>query len=275
MFREQGVRVFDESPESPEQACELIRKYRRKADAVVLGGGDGTMHGAAPALLETNLPLGILPLGTANDLARSLMIPRELEDAISQIVSGESTRIYLAEVNGIPFFNVANIGLGADVNRKLSSHRKQRLGSMGYARTATRVLRHKRAFEYSLTLDGETLEGKSMQLAVGNGRFYGGGMTVHHEADLRKPEFTLYSISPVSMRKLAGMAPRFALGRLHRNKRTMTAKGHEITLATDSVKQVFADGERVAFTPADFRLVDQPLRVFSPIDRLRPLRNTG
>ena len=270
-FQAKGVKVVEELSESAEHACELIEKYQKKVDTIVLCGGDGTLHYAAPALLKSKLPLGILPLGTANDLARSLKIPRELDDAIDLILSGETTNISLGRVNGTPFFNVANVGLGADVNRAMSGGRKKRWGALSYARTATNTVRHRRNFEYSLTLDGHKVKGRSIQLAVGNGRFYGGGMTVHYDADLRKPEFAVYSLPPASVRKQIQRMPRFALGMLNKKDGTLTARAKEIDLATSSLKQIYADGEKVAFTPAHFEITKEQITVFSPLDTLRPL----
>ncbi len=72
-----------------EDLRQSILRARHDVDSVIIGGGDGTLNAALPAILETDLPLGILPLGTANDLARTLNLPTTLEDAIAVIaVSG-------------------------------------------------------------------------------------------------------------------------------------------------------------------------------------------
>ena len=93
----------------------VIKRHAAGCDLVILGGGDGTMNAAAPALVETGLPLGVLPLGTANDLARSLDIPLEPVAAATLITTEEARPADLGWVNGHYYFNVASIGFSAEL----------------------------------------------------------------------------------------------------------------------------------------------------------------
>jgi diacylglycerol kinase (ATP) len=118
--------------EPPISGCralsDAIRAYAQEIDAVIVGGGDGTMNAAAAGLVETGLPLGILPLGTANDLARTLSLPLTPHDAARVILEGRTRRLDLGVVNGHLFFNVASIGFSADLARGLTSEAKKRWG---------------------------------------------------------------------------------------------------------------------------------------------------
>ena len=102
--------VLEEAIENPQHLPEVIRHYQHQVDLVIIGGGDGTLNAAVDALVETQLPLGILPLGTANDLARTLEIPNSLPEACKIIARGKIRRIDLGWVNGKHFFNVASLG---------------------------------------------------------------------------------------------------------------------------------------------------------------------
>ncbi|HEY9649208.1 MAG TPA: diacylglycerol kinase family protein, partial [Coleofasciculaceae cyanobacterium] len=73
--------LIEESTEKPQQLPDIIRNYRDRVNLVIVGGGDGTLNAAIEGLVDTQLPLGILPLGTANDLARTLQIPQSLPEA--------------------------------------------------------------------------------------------------------------------------------------------------------------------------------------------------
>ena len=270
-FEQMGISVHSHQPTSFEDCAEHINKHKKKVDAIVLGGGDGTMNRSAPDLLAAGLPLGILPLGTANDLARSLKIPRNLDDAIQVIADGVTTQIYLGRVNGRLFFNIANIGMGVRVNQKLSEDRKQSLGALSYADTWLDVARHRKPFSFELASENEEYAGDSIQIAIGNGRFYGGGIKVNHASDHREAGFYAYSIKPRSIRKLMKIAPGMAVGRYKNSKSVVSMTGQSLSLTTHPIKRIYADGESIAFTPAEFSVEPRQLRVFSPIDELKPL----
>ncbi|MDZ7809546.1 MAG: diacylglycerol kinase family protein [Arhodomonas sp.] len=106
-----GYRVH--APQTGEGLRQAIRTLAADVEAIVIAGGDGTINQALPALQGSEAVLGILPLGTANDLARSLGIPDDPDAAARVLVEGERTRMDLGCVNGRVFCNVAHIGLGA------------------------------------------------------------------------------------------------------------------------------------------------------------------
>lgn len=89
-------------------------------DLVVVGGGDGTVSYAAGRVAGSNVVLGVLPLGTANDFARTLEIPSNLAEACAAIADGEVVDIDLGRANGEPFLNVASVGLSVAVTEALS-----------------------------------------------------------------------------------------------------------------------------------------------------------
>ncbi len=99
ILREGGLDLVE--PENNRDCHETITRHAPSVDLVVLGGGDGTMNAAAPALVETKLPFGILPLGTANDLARSLGLPLEPEAAARVIPTARRRRSISAGSTGI------------------------------------------------------------------------------------------------------------------------------------------------------------------------------
>src|ERR1700759_2463898 len=112
VLREASVPVIPRDCERASDLSDLIRATKRDIDSVIIGGGDGTLNAALPGLLETALPLGIIPLGTANDLARTLGIPIDPAAAAHIVARGALQRVDIGEVNGYPFFNVASIGFG-------------------------------------------------------------------------------------------------------------------------------------------------------------------
>ncbi len=100
----------------------------RGLDAVVVGGGDGTVSAAATALAGGNRPLGILPLGTLNHFARDAGVPIDLAEAAAVIAAGKARRIDVAEVNGRVFVNNSSVGIYTDFvrSRDAQQHRLRR-----------------------------------------------------------------------------------------------------------------------------------------------------
>ena len=123
-----------------------IRARAEEVDCVVVGGGDGTLNAVAPALIETGLPLGVIPLGTANDLARTLGLPLDPSEAANVVAAGYEQRVDIGLANEHPFFNVASIGFGVDLTRALTRDAKKRWGALGYAIAGFKVLSRMRPF---------------------------------------------------------------------------------------------------------------------------------
>ncbi|HET6757505.1 MAG TPA: lipid kinase, partial [Burkholderiales bacterium] len=199
--------------DSTSAIADSIRHHRNSIDLVILGGGDGTLHSAASALVEAKLPLGIVPLGTANDLARTLAIPQLPLEAFRVIAQGRLREIDVGKVNGIYFFNVANIGLGVGVTRELSSEIKRRWGVLAYSRGVARALKAHRPFSVRIICDGASETLRTIQVAVGNGRHYGGGMTIDNQAQLDDSLLHVYSVEPTPWWRLAGVALALKHGR--------------------------------------------------------------
>ncbi len=243
---------------------ETIRRAAHTVDLVVLGGGDGTLSSAAPALIETGLPLGILPLGTANDLARTLGIPPDIAEAAQVIVEGQLRRIDLGEVNGQPFFNVASMGLSVGMTRELTHDVKQRWGRLGYAVATFRALRHIRPFSAAIRSGNEVHKVRTLQISIGNGRYYGGGMAVEEGAEIDDGCLNLYSMEFDHLWKLALVYPAFRKGRHGMWKEVRTMSCSEVEIRTGRPKKINTDGELTTETPATFRVLRQAVSVFTP-----------
>jgi diacylglycerol kinase (ATP) len=259
-----GIEVVQHALERADQVGALIRRHQHEVDCVVIGGGDGSLNAAAAALAETGLPLGVLPMGTANDLARTLHISTDLEQATDVIGEGVLHAIDLARVNGHYFFNVANIGLGVNVARHLSSNVKQRWGVLSYARSLVAVFRSNRPFHADIVCDGRKKRVRSIQIAVGNGRYYGGGMAVAEQASIDDHLFFLYSIRPRRWYDLLRLAPAFRIGRFEERHAVDIEQGRRIHITTRKPRTVTADGEVVTRTPATFDMLAGAVHVFVP-----------
>ena len=264
LLRDAGLDLADVPTDHPQEIPEVIRRRGAGADLVVLGGGDGTMNRSVEAVLQTGLPLGILPMGTANDLARTLGLPTTLEQACAVIAEGRTHRIDLGRANGKHFFNVASMGLSVEIARCLTREVKRRWGVFGYCVTALERYRASRAFTADIVADGQRSRRRSIQLSVGNGRFYGGGMTVAEDAAIDDGLLDLYSLEPSSLFRLLALMPAFRAGRHRQLQDVHSARARYIEVRTSRPMPINTDGELTTATPAVFDIVPKAISVFVP-----------
>ncbi len=259
-----GLKVLREHSNGPADLDALLRRRAPDVDFAVLGGGDGTFNSAARALIETNLPLGILPLGTGNDLARTLNIPMDLAGAVETIVAGKTHLIDLGDVNGRPFFNVASFGLSVRLTRSLTSDAKRRWGRLGYAIALFRALVRARPFSAEIISGGTTHKVRTLQIAVGNGRHYGAGMTVEEDARIDDGVLNLYSLEFDHPWSLLLIYPAFRKGKHGVWKQVRTLKCSEVEIRTRKPRSINTDGEITTHTPARFKVIPRAVTVFVP-----------
>jgi diacylglycerol kinase (ATP) len=265
VLRESGVPIIARDCERASDLSDLIRATKGEIESMIIGGGDGTLNAALPGLLETGLPLGIIPLGTANDLARTLGIPTDLVAAARIIASAKVQRVDIGEVNGHPFFNVASIGFGVDLTRALTRDSKRRFGTIGYAIAALRAVSRLRPFRAEI-MHGHTIHiSRTIHVAVGNGRHYGGGMTVSEHARIDDGRLHIYSLEVDALWRLLRLLPALRSGRHDAWKEIRTLEGEEIEVRTPRrPRSVNTDGEIVTQTPAYFRVRGHAISVFIP-----------
>ncbi|MDE8585880.1 lipid kinase [Arthrobacter sp. NQ4] len=237
-------------------------------DMVVVGGGDGTVSFAAGQLAGTGTVLGILPLGTANDLARTLEIPGGLDAACTALADGKVVDIDLGRANGWPFLNVASVGLSVGVTERLSPRLKRYLGPMAYGVAAVRAYSRHKPFRARLEFpDGDhgTLELPDvLQVAVGNGRHYGGGNAVSPTAGIDDHILDVYAIPGAPLREHVRIARLLKDGSFVERDGVYHLTTRHVRLVTQPSLPVNLDGEIATATPTDFTIERNAVHVVVP-----------
>lgn len=259
-----GITVEEHGCDGAAAMSSAIRDRVGDVDLVIVGGGDGTLNCTAGAVMDTGLPMGVLPLGTANDLARTLGIPPDPVAAAGIIVAGHLRTIDVGEVNGRAFFNVASIGFSADLAKELTAELKKRWGVLGYAVASARLLARMRPFTAFIEHDGAIHKVKTVQISVGNGRHYGGGLTIDADAEPDDGKLHVHSIEFDHWWRLLALAPALKRGTVSswRDVRAFTTAA--VTIRTRRARSVNTDGELTGATPATFRVIPAAVRVFAP-----------
>ncbi|MEL4373907.1 lipid kinase [Brucella cytisi] len=264
-----GLQLIERNPQDDETISDVILR-ERDCDLVIVGGGDGSLNAAAKGLMETGLPLAILPLGTANDFARTIGIPADPVEAARRLASYEVQPIDLGEVNGHLYFNVASIGFSAELAQQLSSAAKKKWGKLGYAIVAARILMRSELFTVYLEHDGMTEKIRTLQVSVGNGKFYGGGMAIEKDATVDDGKLDFYSLEVDHWWKLLRLLPSLRRGTHSKWDDVRAFPTTEVIVRTKKPRAVNTDGELSTWTPAHFRLLRNAINVYMPDSKLRP-----
>jgi YegS/Rv2252/BmrU family lipid kinase len=263
-LREHGIGSILIRIGDPEAMTQAIDAYSSRVDRIIVGGGDGTLDVSLQPVLDSGLPLGILPMGTANDLARTLDIPVSLTGAAQIVAAGHIRRIDLGRVNERFFFNAASIGLAVKVTHSLTPGLKKKWGVAAYPLALIEAFRNNRPFRVRVVCDGNVRQLKSIQITIGNGRHYGGGMAIRADAKIDDHHLHFYNLAPQTLWELLRSAPSIVRGTFENRERVWLTDCSRLEVATNKPKQIHADGEMKAHTPARFSVEQARLPVFAP-----------
>ncbi len=249
-------------------AATLDRVIADRPDLLVVGGGDGSVGCAAARVAGTPVTLGLLPLGTANDFARTLEIPADLAGAVDTLASGKVVDVDMGRVDDHTFLNVASLGLSVGVTDRLTPRLKRRLGPLAYPVATLSAYRRHRPFAARLEFpdgDHDPLElDDLLQVAVGNGRHYGGGQTVSPTASVDDHLLDVYAIERGRMRDHVSIARFLRDGSFVEHDRVRHLTTRRVRISTDPEQVLNLDGELAGSTPASFEVERNALHVVVP-----------
>jgi diacylglycerol kinase (ATP) len=236
-------------------------------ERLVVAGGDGTVHQVVEALAPgfPAIELAILPLGTGNDLARSLGLADGVEQAIDAALGGEAVAVDAVRLSTSDheswFVNVANGGFGGRVASDLSAEDKRRWGPLAYWMSSITMLAHPTAYQVRLTVDDEEHRLSVSGLAVANGRFVGGGFPVAPNARLDDGLLDVTAVDALPAFELMATGVDFALGRDHHTDQVHSFRGRTVRVRSDPDMPFSIDGEPSRRYDATFEVEPGALRV--------------
>ena len=236
-------------------------------DALWVCGGDGLVHLAAQALAGTGTPLGVVPAGTGNDVARYLDLPRTDPSAAAHLLlrslrSGSTRTIDLARAGGKHFVTVLAAGFDAKVNERANAMTRPR-GQMRYNIATLAELRTFAPLPYTLDLDGTTVSLEAMMVAVGNGPSYGGGLRMTEGAVLDDGLLDVVVIGPMTKPELVRTYPKLFSGTHRSHPAYQHHRVRRVTVAAPGIV-TYADGERFGPLPLTVECVPGALVVLAP-----------
>ena len=232
-------------------------------DAIVAVGGDGTLVRMIGIAMRWNVPVGIIPSGTFNELAHTLGIPIDVGAACRIVAAGHTRTVDVGCVNGVHYLSEASIGISSRAARMQTAELKQRFGYLAIVTTALRALWYARPMFAEVSYDGAVVRFKTVQLTIANSHRFGGVFAVS-DAAIDDGWLDLYSVEIETFGEAFDVARAILRGRRKSVPGLRTLRAKRFSVRQHRQHHVTADGEPAGKTPATFTLLPKALRIFVP-----------
>jgi diacylglycerol kinase (ATP) len=248
----------------PGHATELAQAaLAENCQCVAAVGGDGTMNEVGRALIGTTATFALVPCGSGDGLGRHLGIHGPTTRALAILEQGEPRLIDTGTANGHPFFNVAGLGLEAELAQRFHTTRIR--GLTGYLLQSMAALRQSQAEVVHVRHDGQSVSFRTSTLAVANGDQYGNGARIAPGARCDDGALELTGIPPLRWNNLPRLALRLFQGRLDRDRHVLRLTAAQFTVERENAGWIHTDGEtHWAAAQLHFRIVRSSLRILCP-----------
>lgn len=247
----------------PGHGTEIAKKEITSGySGIIAVGGDGTLLEVANGLFGSTVPLGVLPMGTGNDFARTANIPEDLYAALEKIKKNRITTIDVGRVGDKYFLNVASLGLDAEIAEDVQSNKHWIKGKAAYYLSVLKKFVTYRCKSVSIYIDDKKLDTKILLAAIANGKYYGGGMKVNPSGALDDGCLDLIVITPVPKYKIPFLLLKFAKGNHLQLPYVKLYKAANIRINSYTKDIINADGEIVSTTPIEFCIIPRSLNIF-------------
>ena len=230
---------------------------------VIVGGGDGTFNTVTDLFVHKDTVLGILPMGTANNFARSMGIPISLDKAVEVIAHGKVVDVDLGMINDQYFINIATVGFSRDVISATPRRLKRYLGIVSYLLYETRYLISQELFSCSVTIDGRTEHIRTRQIIIANGSFYG-TRKITPDAHIDNRTLIIFAMDSASEWQGLKFWIGFFLGRHLAFPESRLFKAESAGITTNPRKYVIMGGEKITRTPMKVEIDPAAVRIMAP-----------
>jgi YegS/Rv2252/BmrU family lipid kinase len=255
-FRVERTRGLDDGAERALRAVEAN-------EVPVVISGDGLLGAVGGAMAGAETPLGIVPGGRGNDLARVLGIPDDPVEAVAVLAAGHSRRIDVGEANGKRFLGIVSVGFDSEANR-LANETSFMRGNLVYAYAAIRTLIGWKPGRFTIRVGEERTRVSGYSVSVANSRAFGGGMFIAPDAELDDGEFDVVTVGEVGKLRFVGNLPKVFKGTHVDEDEVRVFRAAKLELTAGRPFPVYADGEHLTDLPASLRVLPRALSVLVP-----------
>ncbi|MUK88420.1 diacylglycerol kinase [Ornithinibacillus sp. L9] len=238
----------------------------RRYDIVVAAGGDGTINEVINGLAEQEYrpKLGIIPVGTTNDFARALQIPRDIQKAVDVIIEDHSTPLDIGKVNDQYFMNIAGGGKLTELTYDVPSKLKTMIGQLAYYMKGIEMLPSLKPVRAKIEYDGNIIDEDIMLFLVSNSNSVGGFEKLAPDAKLNDGYFDLLILRKTNLAEFIRIVTLASRGAHLDDDHVIYAKAKQINVEPDDKMQLNIDGEYGGLLPGEFKNLQQHIEFFIP-----------
>jgi YegS/Rv2252/BmrU family lipid kinase len=255
-FRVERTRGLDDGIERALRAAEA-------GEIPVVASGDGLIGAIGGALAGSETPLGIVPAGRGNDLARVLGISSEPDAVVAMLARGETRRIDVGEVNGKRFLGIVSVGFDSVANKRANETKWMR-GNLVYAYAGLHTLLGWKPARFTIRVGAERERFTGYSVSVANSKAFGGGMFIAPDADLADGEFDVVTVGEMGKLGALSMLPKVFKGTHVEEDEVRVFRASRLELSASRAFPVYADGEHLTDLPATLRVLPRALSVIVP-----------
>ena len=251
-----------------------IAAVEREYDIVIACGGDGTLNEvvAGVSQCEKRPKIGLIPMGTTNDFARAVHIPRNVEDAIDIIIQGDTIPVDVGLVNDDKYFiNIAAGGRITELTYEVPSKMKTMLGQLAYYLKAVEMIPSIKATHMNIKIDDEEFEGNAMMFLCALTNSVGGFEKLAPDASINDGLFTVLVLKECSIADFIRLASLALRGEHLNDPNLIYRKANKVEVTTHETVHLNLDGEYGGDVPATFRNLKRHIEIFVPIHDIRKI----
>lgn len=250
----------------PREATRLAKEQvLQGAELIVAVGGDGTLSEVVNGIvLAGKCSVGLIPVGTGNDFAKTVNIPLAWMEACRILKANYSKSVDLGLVNGRYFINIAGIGFDAEVANEINTSFKHFTGLTGYLLAVFKRFLFFKIAKVDIKIDNLSLQKEIILLAIGNATCYGGGIFITPEAKIDDGLFDLCVIEKTTRLDFLVSLPLVLKGKHLKHPKVSIFRGQKIRVESSQKLNVHADGEIIGTTPVSCEIIKQAIQFITP-----------
>lgn len=243
----------------------------RGFDIVIAVGGDGTLNEviAGVSRFEKRPRIGLIPMGTTNDFARALKIPRDINEAVDIILAGDTVPVDVGLMNDRHFINIAGGGRVTELTYDVPSKLKTVLGQLAYYLKGIEMLPSINSSHVRIEYDGNVFDDEAMLFLVGLTNSVGGFEKLAPDASINDGKFTLFILKKCNIAEFIRIVTLALRGEHFNDPLVISAKAEKISVTSDEKVLLNLDGEYGGLLPATFQNLYRHIEMFVPINEVR------